>query len=138
MTLLSSCHYITLNSSPNKISEYLLKKELPEANFERNGRRNVIVKFNNFISEKITGVKNYAIDISYSGKVKKVNYRKVSSEIHRLVLKSNKNEKEWLEQEKINLLSSEINKMIDKACVKYNINISENEKNTSLKKYVPA
>lgn len=134
MTSLLLSNSIISNNAPNEKSAFLLTKELPDANFERNGKRNFIVRCNNLMIEKVTGIKNYTIDISYFGKVKSVNYRKISAEIDKVVSKNNEDKKQWLSQETINLLSSEINKLIDKACIKYNVNINDNEKKDIFKK----
>lgn len=84
------------------------------------------------IAGKILKVKNEFISFSIGGKKEVFETKKILSVVDSALKENRKTE--WLKEETINILSSEVNKTIDAACEIHGIIISSEEKNNIFRK----
>lgn len=89
----------------------------------------------NNIFGKLLRVKNRCVNVSFQGRSTDIKIDIIKSEVTKAVLNQNKKKDgEWLVQETVNLLSSEVNKVIDKACIRHEITIRNKEKEAIFQK----
>ncbi|QQG28495.1 hypothetical protein JFY74_21080 [Pectobacterium carotovorum] len=78
------------------------------------------------IDKYIGGVANDCIEVSFKNNFSIIKNKTLFSLIDKALFNTNKNE--WFKDETISLLSSEVNRVIDVACDKYNFSINKEER----------